>query len=539
MATLLKHRHGSKVQWESWNPIILDGEIIVIYDGLATYCKCGDGKRTYDNLPYMMVSDGESARIAAEQIRIENENLRISNETTRNESESARIMRENQRIENENLRISKENKRIYDETTRINSELGRLDAERDRKLEYSTIISQLVGEEQRVTNETTRESNEATRESNERGRLSDEGARSESETARVSNENIRSNNEITRLSSETTRVSNENIRVSNELVRQTHYTKTVFSSTGIHGMRYYNEELQYLNGSIWTTISTGAGGIPFTIGTNANGENCVLEKYELAVGSVVCVMFNGTPGTTIKPSININNTGIKYITSIVYNGVDTAGWLKANHPFLLYYNGISYVCINPLRPDLSLNTHNHDGTYALITHNHTDTYASMNHNHNTVYASKTHSHNISDISDFPTDLLHSTDIYDWAKSPNKPVYTAFDVGAAPSDHASENSNYGAGNGVKYGHVKLSDSFTDTSNASTGVAATPAAVKAAYDLANNAKTIADSALNSTGGILTGNLVANAGTDINVRKIRNIIVSRTYAPTSSNGDIIAIF
>ena len=44
---------------------------------------------------------------------------------------------------------------------------------------------------------------------------------------------------------------------------------------------------------------------------------------------------------------------------------------------------------------------------------------------------KEHTHTKRDITDFPTSLPAS-DVYDWAKQPNKPTYTAGDVGARPS-----------------------------------------------------------------------------------------------------------
>ena len=61
--------------------------------------------------------------------------------------------------------------------------------------------------------------------------------------------------------------------------------------------------------------------------------------------------------------------------------------------------------------------------------------------------------------------------------------TAALEGKAPQNHASSGTAYGVGDSGKYGHVKLSDSTTTTSGVSAGVAATPTAVKAAYDLAN--------------------------------------------------------
>ncbi len=53
---------------------------------------------------------------------------------------------------------------------------------------------------------------------------------------------------------------------------------------------------------------------------------------------------------------------------------------------------------------------------------------------------------------------------------------------AEIDHASSYTGYGLGDDVNYGHVKLSDSTSSTNDASDGTAATPTAVKAAYDKA---------------------------------------------------------
>lgn len=58
-------------------------------------------------------------------------------------------------------------------------------------------------------------------------------------------------------------------------------------------------------------------------------------------------------------------------------------------------------------------------------------------------------------------------------------------GKAPKSHAVAATTYGAGSGSNYGHVKLSDSTSSTSAAAAGIAASPKAVKAAYDAATNA------------------------------------------------------
>ena len=53
---------------------------------------------------------------------------------------------------------------------------------------------------------------------------------------------------------------------------------------------------------------------------------------------------------------------------------------------------------------------------------------------------KEHTHTKKDITDFPTSLPAS-DVYPWAKQPNKPAYTANEVGAAPSGHTHDDRYY--------------------------------------------------------------------------------------------------
>ena len=67
-----------------------------------------------------------------------------------------------------------------------------------------------------------------------------------------------------------------------------------------------------------------------------------------------------------------------------------------------------------------------------------------------------------------------------------------DTSRAPTSHASTATTYGIGTNANYGHVKLSDSTSTTSGQTAGIAATPTAVKAAYDLANTANTTASTA-----------------------------------------------
>lgn len=78
-------------------------------------------------------------------------------------------------------------------------------------------------------------------------------------------------------------------------------------------------------------------------------------------------------------------------------------------------------------------------------------------------------------------------------------------GKAPTSHASNATTYGIGTGSNYGHVKLSDAIDSTSAASSGIAASPAAVKSAYDKANHSHPY----LPLAGGTMTGTLTVNGG------------------------------
>ena len=95
-----------------------------------------------------------------------------------------------------------------------------------------------------------------------------------------------------------------------------------------------------------------------------------------------------------------------------------------------------------------------------------------------------------DLTDAPPDITVLNENWDKIDTELKKAYTsenkpsASDTGAAPTSHASTGTTHGIGTSSKYGHVKLSDSTSSTSDASSGVAASSKAVKTAYDLANS-------------------------------------------------------
>ena len=60
------------------------------------------------------------------------------------------------------------------------------------------------------------------------------------------------------------------------------------------------------------------------------------------------------------------------------------------------------------------------------------------------------------------------------------ILTAALNAKAKTNHADTTSSYGLGDATKYGHLKLSDSYSSSTSTSGGTAATPKAVKDAYD-----------------------------------------------------------
>lgn len=104
------------------------------------------------------------------------------------------------------------------------------------------------------------------------------------------------------------------------------------------------------------------------------------------------------------------------------------------------------------------------------------------------------------------------------------IETALD-GKAPTKHSSTTNAYGVGNGLIYGHLKLSDSVSSKSHINSGIAATPQAVKTAYDKAVSAYELAD-------GKLDANFVSNgyAGIDEVTTTLSDMWSDRVAPPTT---------
>lgn len=95
---------------------------------------------------------------------------------------------------------------------------------------------------------------------------------------------------------------------------------------------------------------------------------------------------------------------------------------------------------------------------------------------------------------------------------------------APKAHASSATTYGTGTSSNYGHVKLSDSTSSTSGMNGGEAATPSAVKAAYDLANSKYSM------PSGGILKNELASDVQTSLG-------LADTALQPKRTNCDVLS--
>lgn len=129
---------------------------------------------------------------------------------------------------------------------------------------------------------------------------------------------------------------------------------------------------------------------------------------------------------------------------------------------------------------------------------------------------------------------------------NKPISTATQTALnakAPTSHSSADATYGLGTNAKFGHVKLSDSVNSTSSINDGIAATPTAVKTAYDLANTAKVNANTA-QVTADSKIGSVSLASGTNNGTLKLTvdgtstdNIAVKGLGTAAYTNSDMYA--
>lgn len=96
---------------------------------------------------------------------------------------------------------------------------------------------------------------------------------------------------------------------------------------------------------------------------------------------------------------------------------------------------------------------------------------------------------------------------------------------SPASHSHAEGDLPNASTSAQGVVQLSDSTSETSSVK---AATPTAVKSAYDLAN-------AALPKGGGTMTGDVIGHADTDYTTARFRNVTLSTSDASGGSNGDV----
>lgn len=107
-----------------------------------------------------------------------------------------------------------------------------------------------------------------------------------------------------------------------------------------NGTTAYNS-LPYVGGSTGASVlygsSSTAAGTAAKVATIAN--------YKLVTGALVLIEFTIT-NTASNPTLNISSTGAK---AIYYNGTAvTASYLKAQHIYMLRYNGTQYDIVGDI-----------------------------------------------------------------------------------------------------------------------------------------------------------------------------------------------
>lgn len=85
------------------------------------------------------------------------------------------------------------------------------------------------------------------------------------------------------------------------------------------------------------------------------------------------------------------------------------------------------------------------------------------------------------------------------------------LGVPPTKHSLNSPDYGTGTNTLYGHLKLSDSTNLTSGENGGIAATPKAVKAAYDRASEGLTASTAVQDNLDNFTTAQAAKDAEQD----------------------------
>lgn len=307
----------------------------------------------------------------------------------------------------------------------------------------------------------------------------------------------------------------------------------------------------YVNTLPYNTCSTAEGTAAKTVSAG---------DFSLETGAMVVVKFT-TTNTASNPTLNVSSTGAK---AIYYNGAAiTAGYLKANKVYQFIYNGTQWDLVGDVDTDTNTDTNTtyslsksgstitltgSDGSTTSVTDSDTNTHyttgitagasgtttnSSATNPYVKIKDDSTHRGQIRLVGGGATTVSSDANGNITISSTDENTGTITGVSANGTSVATSGvANIPAASTSKYGVTKLS---TSTSSTSTALAATPSAVKAAYDLANSKAPTASPAF-------TGTPTTAAGTDYTTKKLRNVMFG-TSAPTSSttwsNGDIFIVY
>jgi len=196
--------------------------------------------------------------------------------------------------------------------------------------------------------------------------------------------------------------------------------------------------------------------------------------FTLATGAIIIIRFasNSVSSPTTNLSLQVNSQTAKTVKTHQNSGNPmpaAADTFRDNHVYAFVYDGASGVDCFWFIGDI-------DTKGSIVTESSSNGKINVDGNDITVY---TH----------PTTTAVSAAAVKVGKDSSGHVVlgsalTSSDVGAAPKAHASSETTYGVGSGSNYGHVKLLDAVDNDSGITSGIAATPKAVKTAISTANS-------------------------------------------------------
>ena len=326
-------------------------------------------------------ADAETKRATAEDARADAESKRVNAESARAEAENARKDAETARATAEDARADAETKRADTEAKRVTAEDARANAESKRA----------DAETARATAEDARADAEAQRIRNENERIANEGARKEAEASRVTAETARAGAEADRVTAEAARADAEEKRAEAEKTRVDEQAK--------------NNVDQAKNNADQRANNAAASGISFVI----------LETGQY-------------DASTLMPTVDGEN-GKFYLVRDPKGGDDNRYlewvWLGGERWEHVGSASSSFDAITTEQIDAVASGDAPSGTTGLSLTGLSYLWAKMG----AAFAAKAHTHTKADI----------TDLAEWAKAPQKPTYTATEVGVefATSDELAD------------------------------------------------------------------------------------------------------